>query len=161
MQAAHFIHGNRLELLAERLIDDLQAGGSGDPLQPQVVVVAHPALGRWLQERIAARCGIAINIEFPLPSTFAWQVLRRFSGTLPRESAFSREALTWRIHAALPELARGKHFERVRDYLGDPGDQRQRYELAVNLARLFDEYTMARPQWIREWTHGRLLLDDA
>ncbi len=160
MQAAQFIHGNRLEILADRLIDDLQASGVSDPLQPLVVVVAHPALGRWLQERIASRCRIAINIEFPLPSTFVWQVLRSFSGKLPRESAFSREALVWRIHAALPELAQGKHFERVRNYLGDSGDQRQRYELAVAIARLFDEYTMARPEWIRDWTQGRLEFDD-
>ncbi|MBL0165271.1 MAG: exodeoxyribonuclease V subunit gamma [Xanthomonadales bacterium] len=160
MQAAQFIHGNRLEILADRLIDDLQAQAAGDPLQPLVVVVAHPALGRWLQERIARRRGIAINIQFPLPSTFVWQVLRRFSGKLPRESAFSREALVWRIHAALPALAEGTHFERVRHYLGDPSDQRQRYELAVVIARLFDEYTMARPQWIRDWKHGRLEFDD-
>ena len=160
MQAAHFIHGNRLEILADRLIDDLQASGITDPLRPLVVVVAHPALGRWLQERIASRCRIAINIEFPLPSTFVWQVLRRFSGELPRESAFSREALVWRIHAALPGLAQGKHFERVRHYLGDNGDQRQRYELSVAIARLFDEYTMARPEWIRDWTQGRLEFDD-
>ncbi len=161
MQAAQFIHGNRLEILADRLIDDLQARGASDPLHPQVVVVAHPALGRWLQERIARRCGIAINIEFPLPSTFAWKVLRSFSGTLPRESAFAREALVWRINAALPALAQGVHFERVRNYLGDSGDQRQRYELSVAVARLFDEYTMARPQWIRDWIHGRLEFDDA
>ena len=160
MQAAQFIHGNRLEILADRLIDDLQASAVQDPLRPLVVVVAHPALGRWLQERIASRCGISINIEFPLPSTFVWQVLRTFSGKLPRESAFSREALAWRIHAALPELAAGVHFERVRHYLGDPADQRQRYELAVVIARLFDEYTMARPQWVRDWKHGRLGFDD-
>ncbi|HPG93098.1 MAG TPA: exodeoxyribonuclease V subunit gamma [Dokdonella sp.] len=160
MLAAQFIHGNRLEILADRLVDDLQARGSSDPLRPHIVVVAHPALGRWLQERIAGRCRIAINIEFPLPSSFVWQVLRSLSGTLPRDSAFSRESLAWRIHAALPGVSRGRNFARVRNYLGDPADQRQRYDLAVDIARLFDEYTMARPQWIRDWVQGRPGLDD-
>jgi hypothetical protein len=81
MQAAQFIHGNRLEALADRLIDALSLTGAEDPLQPDIVVVAHPALGRWLQERMAMRSGIAINVQFPLPSTFAWNVLRDFAGT--------------------------------------------------------------------------------
>ncbi|SFN61500.1 exodeoxyribonuclease V subunit gamma [Dokdonella immobilis] len=160
MQAAQFIHGNRLELLADRLIDDLASAGNDDPLRPHVVVVAHPALGRWLQERIAARCGIAANVEFPLPSTFAWEVLREVSERLPRESAFSREALSWRIYAALPACAQRAEFGPVRHYLGAAGEPRQRHQLAATLAQTFDEYTMARPNWIRAWQRARLVLDD-
>src|SRR5690606_33705901 len=99
MQVAQFIHGNRLEALADRLIDDLRDEGSADPMRPHIVVVAHPALGRWLQERIAARCGIAANVQFPLPSTFAWDVLRACDAGLSGNSAFSRAALCWRIYA--------------------------------------------------------------
>ena len=33
------------------------AQDAGDPMCTRSVVVAHPALGRWLQERIADRCG--------------------------------------------------------------------------------------------------------
>ncbi|MGB0134124.1 exodeoxyribonuclease V subunit gamma [Dokdonella sp.] len=160
MQAAHFIHGNRLELLADRLIDDLRARGENDPMQAQVVVVAHPALGRWLQERIARRCGIAINIELPLPSTFAWDVLRACDAALSGDSAFSRTALTWRIHAMLPELSTRPGFERVRNYLGDGSDTRTRHDLAVALARVFDEYMVARPDWIRAWKRRASVLDD-
>lgn len=159
MQVAQFIHGNRLERLADRLVEDLAAAGCADPLQPHVVVVAHPALGRWLQERIAARCGIAANIEFPLPSTFAWDILRELAGNLPRESAFSRDALAWRIFAALPGFATQPEFARVGRYLGTGGDQRQRLELATVLARTYDEYTMARPEWIRGWLRGRSAFD--
>ena len=160
MQAAQFIHGNRLEALADRLIDDLHAQGADDPMRTQCVVVAHPALGRWLQERIADRCGIATNIRFPLPSSFAWGLLCELGGALAPESAFSREALSWRIFKALPGLVAQAGFERVRRYLGDDTDARQRYELAVLLARCFDEYSMARPDWLRAWTGKRLLLDD-
>ena len=160
MQAATFIHGNRLEVLADRLIDDLDAGGRADPMQPQVVVVAHPALGRWLQERIAHARGIATNIAFPLPSSFAWDVLRASEPDLPPDSAFSRSALVWRIHAQLPALAGNAAFEPVRRYLGDGSDPRRRYDLAVAIARAFDEYMVARPEWIRAWNRGLRVLDD-
>lgn len=160
MQAARFIHGNRLEVLADRLIDDQQAHAASDPLKPQVIVVAHPALGRWLQERMADQLGIAINIEFPLPSTFAWRVLRTLMPGLPRDSAFSRAALVWRIHALLPELSTRAGFEPVRRYLGDRSDARRRYDLALALARAYDEYMVARPQWIRAWARGQRVLDD-
>lgn len=160
MHAATFIHGNRLEVLADRLIADLDAHAVDDPLRPHVVVVAHPALGRWLQERIAHARGIAANIAFPLPSSFAWEVLRAVDPDVPRESAFSRSALTWRIHALLPTLVDLPSFEPVRRYLGDAADPRRRYDLALALARTFDEYMLARPDWIRAWHRGVLLLDD-
>ncbi|MEZ5460710.1 exodeoxyribonuclease V subunit gamma [Dokdonella sp.] len=161
MQAAHFIHGNRLELLADRLAEDLQARGLDDPMRAHVVVVAHPALGRWLQERIARRCGIAINIELPLPSTFAWDVLRACDAGLSGDSAFSRTALTWRIYARLPELATRPGFEPVRNYLGDGSDARTRHDLAVALARVFDEYMVARPEWTLAWKRGVSVLKDS
>ena len=126
MQAATFIHGNHLEALADRLIADLDAHAVDDPLRPHVVVVAHPALGRWLQERIAHARGIAANIEFPLPSSFAWDVLRAVEPNVPRESAFSRSALTWRIHALLPALVGQPAYEPVRRYLGEAADPRRR-----------------------------------
>ena len=160
MQVATFIHGNRLEILAERLIDDLMAQADADPLRGQVIVVGHPALGRWLQERIAERLGIAANIEFPLPSSFAWQILRDTLGDLPKESAFSREAMTWRIHAALPDFVDRAEFAPVRRYLGEGSDERKRFDLACQLARAYDEYMVARPDWIRAWSRGARVLDD-
>lgn len=160
MQVATFIHGNRLEALAERLIDDELERADADPLRAQVVVVAHPALGRWLQERIARRLGIAANIDFPLPSSFAWRILRDTLGDLPKDSAFSREALVWRIHAALPQLARQTHFGAVRRYLGDDGDARRRHDLAVQLARSYDEYMVARPEWLAAWSRGARIVHD-
>ncbi|HNR91467.1 MAG TPA: exodeoxyribonuclease V subunit gamma [Dokdonella sp.] len=160
MQVATFIHGNRLEVLADRLIDDELERLDADPLRAQVIVVAHPALGRWLQERIARRLGIAANIEFPLPSSFAWNILRDTLGDLPKESAFSREALVWRIHAALPQLARQPRFGAVRRYLGDGGDARRRHDLAVQLARSYDEYMVARPEWLAAWSRGDSIVDD-
>jgi exodeoxyribonuclease V gamma subunit len=160
MRVAQFIHGNRLEVLADRLIADLREDGRDDPMRAQVVVVAHPALGRWLQERIAARCGIAINIRFPLPSSFAWEVLRACDAQLPASSAFSRGVLCWRIYALLPALSQRSNFAAVRHYLGDGSDARRRHDLSVALARVFDEYMVARPRWLRAWKRGRMVLDD-
>jgi len=160
MHAPRFIHGNRLEVLADRLIEHLGEHADDDPMRAHVVVVAHPALGRWLQERIAARIGIAVNIEFPLPSTYAWEILRALCADLASESAFSRVALTWRIHALLPGLAARAEFDAVQRYLGDGSDPRRRFELAGVLARAFDEYLIARPDWIRAWNRGQHVLDD-
>ncbi|MBN8481217.1 MAG: exodeoxyribonuclease V subunit gamma, partial [Xanthomonadales bacterium] len=160
MQVATFIHGNRLEVLADRLVDDEMSRVDADPLRRQVIVVGHPALGRWLQERIAAQLGVAANIDFPQPSSFAWDILRAILGDLPRESAFSREALTWRIHALLPALAGDARFATVRHYLGDGRDARKRFELATQLARTFDEYMVARPDWIRAWSSGASVVRD-
>lgn len=160
MEVATFLHGNRLEVLADRLVDEELQQLDADPLCRQVIVVGHPALGRWLQERIAGRLGIAANIDFPLPSSFAWEVLRASLGDLPADSAFSREALTWRIHAALPKWIGDPRFAPVRRYLGDGSDARKQYELAGQLARTFDEYMVNRPHWVRAWAQGGRAVSD-
>lgn len=161
MQVAQFIHGNRLEVLAQRLIDDVLAAADADPMRAWTVVVAHPALGDWLRQRIAERCGIAMHVECPLPSSHAWQCLRRMAPKLPEHSAFSIEALVWRIFAALSQRAGEPEFAAVARYLKDDADGRRRYELAAQLARNFDAIIMSRPDWVRAWSAGRLLLDDA
>ncbi len=152
-----YVFGNGLGALAGRLADDLAAEPLADALDADVVVVPHPGMGRWLQQFLAQRWGIATLVDAVLPAQFAWRVVRTLHTDLPETtSAYDREPLLWRIHALLPVLAREREFAVVAAYLADD-DPRKAYELADRLASVFEQYLLYRPGWLQRWQRGEAL----
>ena len=171
-------HSNRLEVLAARLAH-LVRTDPGDPFVPERIVVPHPAVGRWLSLELARELGIAANVRFEQPATFAWSLMRAVVPNLPGEQqSYTTARLRWRIHDLLPgpdeEPGGGAPRSRpadasagssgsggrarawrdaVRGYLRD-GDPRKRFELADRLARVFDQCLLYRKDWILDWERG-------
>lgn len=148
-----YLFGNGLAALAGRLADDLAAEPLADALDLDVVVVPHPGMGRWLQQFLAQRWGIATALDIVQPNQFAWRAVRMLRAELPDTSAYDREPLLWRIHALLPMLAREPAFATIADYLSDD-DPRKAYELADRLASVFEQYLLYRPGWLARWQRG-------
>ena len=147
------VHSNRLEALAEALADLLRAE-PGDPLAPERIVVPHGTVRRWLSLQLAQALGIAANLEFELPASFAWSVMRSAVPGLPKEQPFAPAQLRWRIHEVLPRFAEEeREGGAIRRYLAD-GDPRKRFALADRLARVFERCAVYRPDWIRAWEAG-------
>ena len=171
-------HSNRLEVLAARLAH-LVRTDPGDPFVPERIVVPHPAVGRWLSLELARALGIAANVRFEQPATFAWSLMRAVVPDLPKEQqSYTTARLRWRIHDLLqgPDEGPGGGAPRsrpanasagssgsggrarawrdaVRGYLRD-GDPRKRFELADRLARVFDQCLLYRKDWILDWERG-------
>ncbi len=148
------LHGNRLDALAARMADAIAAEPPADPLAPEWIVVPHPGMGRWLQQFLAQRWGIAACLELVLPGKFLWDVAKTVEGTLPAQSAYERDALEWRIYGALRD-ARGRaaRAPALMRYLGD-GDPLKAFELAQRVADAFDQYLVYRPGWLERWERG-------
>ena len=154
----HIHASNRLEILADRLADEM-ARRPGDPLAPERIVVPHPLLGRWLRLALASRLGIAAHLRIELPAEFAWSAMREAMPGLPEEQPFSPSRLRWRIFEKLtPDAsprspAARQEDDQLHDYLAD-GDPRKRFELATRLAHIYDRCLLYRPAWIRAWQAG-------
>ena len=54
------------------------------------------------------------------------------------------------------ELLARADMKPVRDYLGTESDQLKRVQLASELAKLFEEYQLSRPDWVDAWRQGKL-----
>ncbi len=148
----HVHHGNRMETLADRLAERL-AQAPGHPLQPQVVMVQNPGMAHWLSLAIAARRGVAANLDFPLPGNFIWRVFQAQWPGLPKHSAFDCAVLSWRILALLPRLSGEDGCAELDRYLwGD--DPLRSYQLACRIAQVFDHYLVYRPHWLLAWEQG-------
>lgn len=148
----HVHHGNRTEVLADRLAE-LLAQAPGHPLQPQVVMVQNPGMAHWLSLAIAARRGVAANLDFPLPGNFIWRVFQAQWPGLPKHSAFDCSVLSWRILALLPRLCGEDGCADLDHYLRDD-DPMRAYQLACRIAQVFDRYLVYRPHWLLAWEQG-------
>jgi len=150
----HLYHSNRVENLFEPLLGFVEEP-QADPFVPELIVVPHPGLGRWLSQQIAERSGIACNLDSCLPAAFVWRMFRLWMRDLPLQSPLAKEPLRWRLYSRLPDLLDHPAFAEQRRYLADDQTGIKRYQLSDRLAGLFDQYLVYRPEMILDWERGK------
>lgn len=144
------IFSNHLDELALALAGRA-APGAGDALQPMRLVVPSLGIGRWLKYRLAAMHGIAAGIDAQYPAQFIWREVERALPGVAAASPVPGERLRWLIDLWLAE--RGAAIEPLAAITREPLN---RWQLATRLARLFGEYLVYRPQWLRAWVRGEM-----
>jgi exodeoxyribonuclease V gamma subunit len=145
---------NRLEALAQRLAEAIQRP-LHSVLQPELVMVQSQGMARWLKLELASRHGVCANYAFPFPKVFCAQMLTANSASPGREPALDREVMLWAIMQRLPELITRPEFSPLKGYLADPADVRKRFQLSWQIANLFDQYLVFRPDLILAWDQGK------
>jgi exodeoxyribonuclease V gamma subunit len=152
------IHSNRLESLREVVVQWVRRHPLR-PLENEVILVQSNGMAQWLKLALAGDdgCGIAAALDFQLPARFLWAAYRAVLGEdeIPRESPYDKLGLTWRLLRLLPELLSLEEFEGPARFLAGDQDMRKRYQLAVHLADLFDQYQVYRADWLEDWASGR------
>ena len=146
--------GNRTEQLGD-LLAVLLREPLASPLEPELIVVPHMGMARWLTLQLAEANGICANTEFMLPAGFVWRILNRLFAPVHEEDPFDKESLKWRIFRL---LATGNEDRPRGDTLQNfltRGDELDRFQLAGRLAECFDQYLVFRPDWIISWQSSR------
>lgn len=147
MPGLHLYRSNLVEALAGEL-GELLREPLANPLQPEIVVVQSMGMRRWLSFQIAAQFGIAMNCEFPFFAAFAQRVFR----VARPGRAYSREAMLWRTMSALPQAFSAPGGETLRRYIGkDLVSPVKEYQLARQVASLFDQYLVHTPEELLQW----------
>ncbi|MFE8153726.1 exodeoxyribonuclease V subunit gamma [Brenneria goodwinii] len=152
-------HSNQLDILKRLMVELIKRQPLEDPFQQEVVLVQSPGMAQWLQIELAEHFGIAANIHFPLPGVFLWEMCRHVLPDIPKESAFSKDSMTWKLMHLLPEQLAQPDFASLHHYLQDDDDRRKLHQLAGRIADLFDQYLIYRPTWIEQWQQGRQIDD--
>ena len=143
-------HSNRLERLADTLAE-VTAEPLDDPFRSELIVVQNPGMARWVAQQIALRTGIGACLDFPLPASFFWQVLKAWLPDAPESSLFDKDALLWRLFRLLPALCKQPAFAPLRRYLEVDGSDLRLFQLAQRVADLFDQYLVFRPDLVSAW----------
>ncbi len=143
---------NNLQSLSARLAEQL-AEPAAEPLRQEPVIVQHPGMARWLSLQVAGDLGICANLSFPLPAAFIWQLFHDLLPEVPASDRYQPKRLAWRIYILLSESEESRLHSPIGEYLRD-ADEVKCFQLAQQLATLFDRYLIYRPDWIVKWQQG-------
>ena len=150
--------GSGMETLADILIGKIAREQSGrNPFYKTRVVISNKSMARFLTQRFAERVGIEAGIEYPfLMSLFSRQRLKPAGATAAENTSSAPEidagTIAWRILRILRETEGLPEFSHLTEWTG--GDPVRRYELALQLGRLYNKYLLYRPDWINAWESG-------
>lgn len=156
-------HSNRLDVLEALMEFIVEQQRLDDPFEPEMIMVQSTGMAQWLQMSLSQKFGIAANIDFPLPASFIWDMFVRVLPEIPKQSAFSKQSMSWKLMSLLPEMLTHDEFVMLRHYLNDDTDKRKLFQLASRTADLYDQYLVYRPEWLTRWEAGELVdgLDQA
>ncbi len=150
----HVYTSNRLEILASRLAD-IVSQPLPAPLDREIILVQSFGMQQWLSLELTRRFGIWTNCYYPFPNMFLKELYEECMKELPEESLlFEREMLTWRIMKVLPDCLETPGYESIRSYLKADSGLLRVWQLAVQIANVFDQYCIFRPDMILRWESG-------
>ena len=151
---------NRLEDLAVLLRAVLDSG-ERSVLETDSILVESQGMQHWVNMQLAEATGIAMNLRFPMPSRFIWELARELLGDdkVPQQSSYRREVLSWRIDELLAsedflQLEYSAAPSRYWQAGSDTPDFLKRFQLATELADVFEQYMLYRPEWVEKWEQG-------
>ncbi len=150
-------HSNRLDVLEALMEFIVERERLDDPFEPEMILVQSTGMAQWLQMTLSQKFGIAANIDFPLPASFIWDMFVRVLPEIPKESAFNKQSMSWKLMTLLPQLLEREDFTLLRHYLTDDSDKRKLFQLSSKAADLFDQYLVYRPDWLAQWETGHLV----
>ncbi|ESS72387.1 exodeoxyribonuclease V gamma chain [Methyloglobulus morosus KoM1] len=157
------IHSNQLEELRD-VVEYWLRRHPLAPLENEIFLVQSNGMGQWLKQGLAqnSALGIAAAIKIQLPALFIWNAYRAVLGQqLTTEQPLAKSPLTWRLYRLLPTLVSQPDFVALARFLTDDTNCRKRFQLAEQLADLFDQYQVYRSDWINDWGNGHDKLRNA
>lgn len=153
------ISAQTFELLEAHLLDQLMQPGTNPFVEDQVLIPS-AAIQRRLTFSIADRYGICSRVGFSFVATWLWQQVVELLKDFPARSPFDANTLRWRIFKCFEDPQFLLAHPRLRAYL-DNADATMRFDLACQVASLFDQYTTYRSDWLAAWAAGRVIATSA
>ncbi|MGZ8194105.1 MAG: exodeoxyribonuclease V subunit gamma [Methylosarcina sp.] len=144
---------NKTENLLAHLCAVIENAPLSSPFAKEVFLIQSQGMERWLSQQLASRFEVFANFEFLFPARFFSDLAQKISLSLS-DSAFDRHLMLWRIESLLRRLEEPE-FEPLKHYLTGDNASLKRYQLARQLAQIFDQYQIMRPDMLAEWQQGR------
>ena len=144
---------NRTEALAEQLASVISESGGQSLFARALFLVQSREMERMLSQFLADRFGVWGNSKYLLPLQFV-EYICQVLGVEHHSDAFDRSILTWRLELLLRQVD-DPALKPLISYLSGEHSDLKRYQFARQIAHLFDQYQIMRPELIRAWDHGR------
>ncbi|MEQ1546464.1 exodeoxyribonuclease V subunit gamma [Methyloglobulus sp.] len=148
---------NKTENLVEHLVSVISNAPLRTPFAKEVFLIQSQGMERWLSQQLASRFHVWANYQFLFPGKFFSFIARQLDSQV-NDAAFDRGLILWRLEALLRNLENDDCLP-LKQYLSGANQALKRYQLAQQLAQIFDQYQIMRPDLLAAWQNGRLLHD--
>ena len=149
----HLHVSNRTEALVDQLTGELAAQPRRDPMVRESFLVQSHGMEQMLSQRLAAAQPVWCNMEYLWPARFFERLLQGLA-VEGLDELFSRESLSWRIDDLLRHGTESA-LAPLRHYLSGDNGPLKRFQLARQVADLYDQYQIMRPEMLAAWKQGR------
>lgn len=160
------VYGSRFSDLTDAFIERREATRGAGPLafaDPTRVIVPTVEMGKFLELELARRRGSAAQFSYESIQAAFDRLLLDEDDVERTQQLLRRRDLQVLLLELLSTEALDAHaesgaFDPVRRYLEAPSSEQRdtrRHQLAGQIAALFEEYSMSRPEMLSAWLHGK------
>jgi len=146
---------NKTENLLIHLITVIENAPLSNPLDKEVFLIQSQGMERWLSQQLADQFGVWGNYDFLFPGKFFSSIAKTVDHQL-NDEVFDRELMLWRFEQLLRDLD-DACFSPLQYYMQGENQALKRFQLAQQLAQIFDQYQMMRPDMLALWQQGQSL----
>lgn len=156
----HLYQSNRLEHLAALMVKIQSVNPPKNPIATQKIIINSQGMRRYISQYLAKEQGISANIHFQLPADLSWQLMCENLPNLPTLNPFASEVMRWRLLTLFlsTEFTQSPNFQAaystLKSYLNN--GTFAAYQLAGQLADIFDQYLVYRPDWLEQWANQQM-----
>jgi exodeoxyribonuclease V gamma subunit len=152
-------NSNKTENLVAHLTAVIENSPLASPFEKEVFLIQSQGMERWLSQQLASHFNVWGNYQFLFPGKFFSSLAQKIDSRL-NDAAFDRNLMLWRIEALLRRLDSDESLP-LKQYLSGENSALKRYQLAQQLAQIFDQYQMMRPDMLTAWQKGDTLYHSA
>ncbi len=147
---------NKAEWLAEILGQELRLNPPEITEEVNIIVSTWPS-SRWLSEKLSIINNINALVKYPFPGTYLKRLVKKIINIDPNEKdPWEKDHLVWNILELLPELMKEEEAKVILTWLKTSEKENEQinknlWDLANNIAEIFDDYILYRPEIIKQW----------
>ncbi|MEE4242542.1 MAG: exodeoxyribonuclease V subunit gamma [Desulfopila sp.] len=146
-----FLHAsNKTENLLLHMAKVIEALPPDSIFESEYILIQSQGMERMISQYMASYFTVWCNYRFLLPVTFLRDIAARL-GLEITPDAYDRSTLCWRLEK---ELRHVDDCDPLRHYLQGDQVEVKRFQLAWQLANIFDQYQLMRPFMLRSWQSG-------
>ncbi|MBU0961382.1 MAG: exodeoxyribonuclease V subunit gamma [Proteobacteria bacterium] len=150
-----YLHlSNRTENLIRHLAEVLGLDEGRDPFSREYFLIQSQGMERMLSQCLAEAFTSWCNYEYMLPTRFFAMIGGRLDVAAGPED-YERERVCWHLENILRRVDDDR-FAPLQRYVADDSNGMKRYQLAQQLAYVFDQYQIMRLGMIDGWGQGKL-----
>lgn len=144
---------NKTENLLVHLTSVIENIPLSHPFKKETFLIQSQGMERWLSQQLASYFGVWGNYEFLFPGKFFSSISKKIDRKI-NDEVFDRDLMIWRFEKLLRSLD-DDCFKSLQHYLQGENQNLKRFQLAQQLAQIFDQYQMMRPDMLELWQKGQ------